>query len=511
MRTLKWTSRATVTIALTWLAAAASGCGGTVTAEEPVTIGERHGIQQHVNQTDLVSGATGFDEMFQLGKQLFNAKFNKLDGLGRPLATGANVPTHRQAGQPDFVRTSSPDSVSCASCHIDPRDAGGGDFVVNVFVLAQNEDPCTFDVRNADERNTLGMMGSGLIELLGREMTADLLAIRTNALQAAASAGTPVTVSLDTKGVNFGKLTANPDGSVDTSQVEGVDTDLIVKPFSQKGVTRSAREFTDNAMNHHHGMEAVERFGKGHLDNQGNVIDTDDFDGDGVPDELTVGDITAITMYQTFQNTPAQVIPPEAERVAAVGRGEQEFAAARCASCHMPALVLKNPLFCEPYALNPSNAFSDQSQKVCADLTQQGPGPRPVKQSDGAVVVRAFTDLKRHVICDDQAPHYCNETLVQSGVPTNQFLTRKLWDVGNSAPYGHRGDLGTITEAIVAHGGEATAARDAFNRLPQNQQADIVEFLKSLQVVPEGTRALVVDTLGRRVDEVALAKRLGVP
>ena len=38
-----------------------------------------------------------------------------------------------------------------------------------------------------------------------------------------------MTVSLDTKGVNFGSLTANPDGSVDTSQVSGVDADLIVK------------------------------------------------------------------------------------------------------------------------------------------------------------------------------------------------------------------------------------------------------------------------------------------
>ncbi len=491
------------TAALASVAAVLSGCGGTVTAEEPVPIGERPGIQQHVNQADLVSGAIGFDEMFQLGKQLFNAKFNKLDGLGRPLATGAANPTHRQAGQPDFVRTSSPDSLSCAACHIDPRDAGGGDFVVNVFVLAQNDDPVTFDVRNADERNTLGMMGSGLIELLAREMTADLQTIRTGALQAAAAAGAPVTVSLDTKGVNFGKLTANPDGSLATSQVAGVDADLIVKPFSQKGVTRSVREFTDNAMNHHHGMEPVERFGRGHLDSQGNVIDTDDFDGDGVPDELTVGDITVVTMYQVFQNTPAQVMPPEPERVAAVGRGEQGFAAAGCTSCHVPALVLKNPVFCEPYALNPSNTFSDQSQKVCADLTQQGPGPRPVKQADGTVAVRAYTDLKRHVICDNGTPHYCNEPLVQNGVPTNQFLTRKLWDVGNSAPYGHRGDLGTITEAIVAHGGEAMASRDAFNGLSPSQQADIVEFLKSLQIVPEGGHALVVDSLGRPFEKVA--------
>ncbi len=514
MRTLSLRPmRLALLVAVMAAAVLLTGCGDSAKAQpatQPAVIGERPGMEQHLHQADLVSGAVDFDQMFHFGQQLFSIKFNKLDGLGRPLATGANNPTQRQAGQPDFVRTSSPDSVSCAACHIDPRPGAAGDFVANVFVLAQNNDPVTFDLRDADERNTLGMMGSGLIEALGREMTADLLALRANAVQQAASTGSPVTVSLDTKGVNFGKLTAQPDGTVDTSQISGVDADLIVKPFSQKGVVRSVREFTLNAMNQHHGMEGVERFGRGHKDSQGNVIDTDDFDGDGVPDELTVGDVTAVTVFQVAENTPAQVMPPEPERQAAVLRGEKEFDSAGCGSCHTDSLVLNNPVFCEPYALNPPNTFSDQSQKVCFDLTKDGPGPRPVKESNGTVIVRAYTDLKRHVICDSQNPHYCNETLVQNGVPTDEFITRKLWDVGNSAPYGHRGDLGTITEAIVAHGGEATASRDAFNALPQSQQADIVEFLKSLQVVPQGTKALVVDGMGNPVNKVALAQRLGV-
>lgn len=491
-----------------------AGCSDKVEAEpqsQPVAVGERPGVAQHVDQADLVSKKTSFDEMFNLGQQLFVAKFNKLDGLGRPAATGNGAPTKRQAGTaPDFVRTSSPDSLSCAACHNDPRPGAGGDFVVNVFVLAQVKDPVTFDVRESDERNTLGMMGSGAIELLGREMTADLRAIRATVIQQAQTQGAPVTVSLATKGVGFGKLTANPDGSVNTSQVSGVDADLIVKPFSQKGVTRSVREFTVNAMNHHHGMEAVERFGRGQKDSQGNTIDTDDFDGDGVPDELTVGDITAITMFQTFLNTPGQVMPAEPERAQAVLRGEQRFSDVGCTSCHVPALVLKDPVFCEPYALNAPGTLSDQSQKVCADLTHDGPGPRFTRQSDGTVLVRAFTDLKRHTICDTQDPYYGNEQLIQGGVPTDQFLTRKLWDVGNSAPYGHRGDLGTITEAILAHGAEGRAARDAFKALAADAQADIVEFLKSLQVLPEGAAASITDSLGRPVDKLALAARFGI-
>ena len=68
-----------------------------------------------------------------------------------------------------------------------------------------------------------------------------------------------------------------------------------------------------------------------------------------------------------------------------------------------------------------------------------------------------------------------------------EFLTRKLWDVGNSAPYGHRGDLTTLTEAIDHHHGEAKATRDAFFGLPAEQRAQIIEFLKTLQVLPLGS------------------------
>jgi hypothetical protein len=215
-------------------------------------------------------------------------------------------------------------------------------------------------------------------------------------------------------------------------------------------------------------------------------------------------------MFQAFLNIPGQVMPGQPERVQAVLRGEQRFSDAGCTACHVPALVLNSTTLCEPYALNPPGTFNDQSQQVCADLSHDGPGPRLTRQSDGTALVRAFSDLKRHSICDAQDPHYCNEQLIQAGCPTDQFLTRKLWDVGNSGPYGHRGDLGTITEAILAHGSEGRAARDAFKALTQDAQADLVEFLKSLQVLPDGASAAVIDNLGRPVSKPALAARFGI-
>jgi hypothetical protein len=51
-----------------------------------------------------------------------------------------------------------------------------------------------------------------------------------------------------------------------------------------------------------------------------------------------------------------------------------------------------------------------------------------------------------------------------------------------------------MREAItLGHNGEATATRMAFQALPSSQQDDVIEFLKSLQVLPPGTPCLVVD------------------
>ena len=89
--------------------------------------------------------------------------------------------------------------------------------------------------------------------------------------------------------------------------------------------------------------------------------------------------------------------------------------------------------------------------------------------------------------------------IVQNGVPIDQFFTRKLWDVGNTAPYGHRGDLTTITEAILHHAGEARPQRERFATLSVESQNEIVEFLKQLQVLPNGAPREITDRQLKRL------------
>jgi hypothetical protein len=446
--------------------------------------GESPTLAAHVNQADIDGGAYTFGRLFDTGQEMFQEPFNRLDGAGRPAATGNGTPTHRDpANAPRFLRTSSPEAMSCAGCHNQPFAGGAGDFVANVFVLAQNLDPVTESVgpEASDERNTLGMNGSGAIEMLAREMTAQLQSERDAALAQAASSGQNVTVALSAKSVSFGAFTGHPDGTGDASGVQGVDVDLVIKPFSQKGVVVSLRVFTNNAFNHHHGMESVERFGVA-------CTGMADFDQDGVPDELSEGDITAVTIFQAGLGVPGRVVPNNPDGRDSASRGEMVFSQIGCAACHVPQLTLDNPVFSEPNPYNPVGnlRISAVAHPFTFDLTRDLVGPNLDRTPDGKAIVRAYTDLKRHVICDDQHPYFCNEQLPQNGVPTNKFLTRKLWDVGNTAPYGHRGDIDTIGEAILDHGGEATAARDAFEALPAPSQVDLCNFLKSLQVLPEG-------------------------
>jgi cytochrome c peroxidase len=434
-------------------------------------------ITEHLEQEPIAGGRYSFEQIREHGRELFVAQFNKCDGQGRPATTGAGE--KRVPDEPAFNRISGIDANSCHGCHAQPRAGGGGDFVADVFVLANTQDPVldTIDPALSNERNTLGMFGSGPIEMLAREMTEEL--------QSQAASLPDGTHTLKAKGVEFEIVKEN--GEVVDSR--GVRTDLVVRPFHQAGAVVSLRDFTVNAMNQHHGMQAEERFDL----NPAKGFDPD-FDEDGVERELTVGDITAVTLWQASLGVPQQVMPKDPWKRWSAKWGESLFEQIGCAGCHKPEMALENRDFVEPNPYNPSRTWSDETQAYSYDMTRQGQGPYLERTRNGGAVVKAYTDLKMHSLCGpegepDAIRHFCNEQLDQGrpghdGKPGSEyFLTRKLWDVGNSAPYGHRGDLTTITEAILYHGGEGRAARDAFEALSEAEQRAVVDFLKTLQVV----------------------------
>ena len=444
-------------------------------------IGEEPAVKRHLSQTDIEAGKYTLEELVAHGRDLFMASFNTLDGAGRPEQHGKGGPRKRREMPDNFNRISAPDANACMACHNLPALGGGGDNAANVFLVADSLPFVNFDgdpIENGpnqtlktvgDERNTVGMFGSGFIELLAREMTTDLRAIRDQAARAAVDTGRAVTLDLITKGVSFGSITGMPDGSVNTSDVEGVDPDLIVRPFHQKGAVVSLREFANNATIQHHGMLSVEQAGEG-----------EDPDVDGYVNELTSGDITALVLFQATLPAPVQVAPQTREEREAVVYGRRLFDLIECSQCHRPQLPLTSLRFVEPGPFNPDNDLGpdDVTAPYTVDLS---PFISDLRRDDnGDYLIPVFTDLKRH----DMGDFLDNDAPLQNGIPTRLWLTRKLWGFFSEPPFLHHGRATLISEAILAHGGEAQTQRDRFEALSDYDKDALTEFLMTLQIDP---------------------------
>ena len=464
-----------------FLAVAALGlaCGAAV-AGEPAW--SEHAIKRHVDPPSIEGSlsADALKALAKAGRDLFEARFTVLDGAGRPMSTQAIVPTaSRRPAEHAFQRLAGPDANACSSCHNEPSVGGAGGFVVNAFVSEgfESAEFDTLDPQFSNERGTVALFGAGLLELLSREMTADLEAQRTAALKAARAGGQPVRQPLASKGIDFGALTALPDGSVDLSGLDGVDADLVIRPFTQKGVMTSLRQFTVNAMNQHHGIEAGERFGP-------RWTGSADFDGDGHADELGAGDVSALVAFQASLAPPVVETPADPAWAAAAQRGSRIFAALGCESCHVPALPLKSLAFEDPGPLDMAGTLraGDVAKPSVYDLALLDWAKALPRNDRGEVMVPLFGDLKRHRIADTRTAEFGNETLGQRFVERDIFMTSELWGLADTAPYGHRGDLTTLDDVIRAHGAEAEKAGRAYGDLPEADRSALIAWLKTLRV-----------------------------
>jgi CxxC motif-containing protein (DUF1111 family) len=275
-----------------------------------------------------------------------------------------------------------------------------------------------------------------------------------------------------------------------------VPPSLIIRPFHQAGNVISIRQFSNNAFNHHHGIQTTERFG-----------DNVDADGDGFVNEMSRAEVTAVSAFQAAMAVPGRVIPRNPKIEAAVLRGETVFSSIGCTSCHVPSLPLDNRgwVFTEPNPYNPAGNLNKQNaaQIFSMDLTSRDlPLPR-LEARNGVVQVPAYTDLKLHDITS--GPTDANREELDMNQPAGsagffagngKFLTRKLWGVGRKPNYFHHGKFTTMREAILAHSGEALGSRQAFESASSDDRNAVIEFLRSLQVLPPGSTSLVVDENG---------------
>ena len=413
-----------------------------------------------------------FLEIFVCGDEFFEFQFNATEGAGANVGNGqrfTRVPQPRFDGPGEWAdhfprRTTGPNAAGCVSCHNHPEGTAAGLNALNVI-----RDPNhTGRPHRMINRNTPMLMGSGALQLLAEEMNVELEAIVEQAIDDACESRTNVTRRLVAKGVDYGSVrvagrgTGGKKGKACPRRVDiredGIDEDLIVKPFQWKGTDKSLRIFNRGALHNEIGMQAVE------------LVGSEDGDGDGVVNEVSIEDVTALTIYVAGQPRPVTEVELSelrdrlaadygadgeaaadelglpalsADEIAAIGAGEDTFMEIGCGGCHVPSMTLHNPVFSEP-ARNP-NYREDVypagqpgltlAEAVTFDLRTDMPdniieiGGMEVanvanyKTDDmGNVVVELWGDLKRHDMGRGLA-----ESIRDEGIEKATFMTKELW------------------------------------------------------------------------------------
>ena len=198
---------------------------------------------------------------------------------------------------------------------------------------------------------------------------------------------------------------------------------------------------------------------------------------------MTPGDATALVAFLVSLPAPIPQLPEDPDQREIVELGRQKFEAIGCALCHIPELPLESLVFTEPNEFNVGKDLRpDAVDAVLAiDLSQFA---SELKQDEnGHYLIPVFSDLRRHDMGEDGPLD--NEEIIQGGVPTEQWMTRRLWGFASEPPFLHHGRATLISDAIKAHGGSANGARNRFIGLPQNEQDALIAFLKTLTIPAE--------------------------
>lgn len=165
---------------------------------------------------------------------------------------------------------------------------------------------------------------------------------------------------------------------------------------------------------------------------------------DGGAPEIAVDKIDEVTYYSQLLAVPARRNFQDPE----VLRGKAMFLAAGCASCHTPKLV-----------------------------TGSFPG---VPEISGQTIF-PFTDLLLHDLGSELADN--RPDFLATGT---EWRTAPLWGIGlvqvvnRHTNFMHDGRARDLSEAILWHGGEGEAAREAYRLMPESDREAMLGFLESL-------------------------------
>jgi cytochrome c553 len=424
-----------------------------------------------ISQGDIDAGLFSAEELFETGDFLFESVFRLQDGLGNALIgapAGNNPPPNFRFVH--FAGFGAPEAQTCVTCHNVGGDDGAGDLNHNIFQIGDGVDPAS-----GVPRNPPVVLGLGLRQRVGEEMTTTLKGQLAAAQALAVAQNVPVTAQFSAKGVSFGSAVASPNGTVDFTNLRGVDTDFVVKPFGWKGRESLLRRFVEGGFRVHFGLQSQPSIVKNcptpqqcNVNNFGTGQTPGDPDGDGFIEELTEGQLTAEAVYMGLLQMPVRVPSASTTDAARAAAGEQLFNSIGCATCHVRAMTANSPLHLEP-------ADTTGGAGITLNLATDMHEPRPTPAANGSLTFELWSDFKRHDMGTALA-----DAEDFGIIKANQFITTPLWGVATSAPYLHDGRAPTLRNAIVRHAGEGQAARDAFLALTTDNQSKVTAFLRTL-------------------------------
>lgn len=424
---------------------------------------------------------------FFRGDEAFEREFSRDEGLGRgapPQVLPQPVPT-----QPvhDGERGGM-DGGSCRACHFVGGFDGSGSPTQHVLFRGDAEHLSSAAVREAPH-----IMGLGYIAAAARDIEIELAGQLQGIVAYAVGSEERVRLQLQAFGQSYGYVSADPDGTLDLSEVTGISPDLVVRPFGWKGRHAELVPLADEAMQLHHGLQSTSRlhdFAASALTYLGGGGPFDP-DGDGVQGEVSEAQAVLLGSYMSMLGIP-RVEPPTDPALALIwAEGRGVFDTIGCAGCHRPSLPVRDTM--TRLVSGGADPFEYQF-----DLIEAGQAPRPRRFDNGenaqgelpfGIPIFAYTDLRRHEMGPalaerDEAPPDGSAV-----VPASVWLTRPLWGLADTAPYLHDGRAPTVHDAILVHGGEAQPARDAYVNLSAHRQGALRVFLMSLtrdtQVVVE--------------------------
>lgn len=449
---------------------------------------------------------------YQLGRNLNFLEFTKRHGVFDGSISGLSGP------MPDgtTAKITANNQVSCLGCHNLPTGNPGGG--------------TNFSKDSGFGRNAPHYYGAGIVEMLAIQVRAEMMStIDTNhdgwvsvAEAQAAPTTLPILAAAGQPAIDYGnpRLTNGATGRPqlnnifrvwyldatghvvpNATQVDGVTTfgynfEMVVWGWGQ-GPGRSALNPTNRAFlwdpwKAHGGLESHDPSTRNDPDGDGvsaptlagaiqfpathapkdvgNNLDAlgfsrDDPDADGYMAEITEGDLDLAEWFMLNAPRPAFAGTPQEYK-----NGVRALYQMGCTQCHVPEWRI--------HAQDGTNAgdrrFFDLDVQWNAGAQRLEGRVVPLytlvngtyQRTRGAFDVPGFfSDLKHH----DMGPGF--EEVDFAGVKNTRWRTPMLWGVASGFPWGHDGRSLTMEDAILRHGGEAQASRDAWvNATPSVRQ-----------------------------------------